>query len=93
MAAAIPAALIGEVERRRVMNCQICLEKDPLAPKPANAQCTDCGQFACFDHMVRVKLGSFLCLSCYEEKETVYRSQRRLVEKPRYRVPRKPGTP
>lgn len=75
------------------MNCHICLKEDTLSSKPASAQCADCGQFACLDHMVRVKLGSFLCLACYKEKETVYKPQRRLVEKPRYRIPRKPGTP
>lgn len=72
------------------MKCHICLDESPDGPRPADAQCCDCGDFVCDDHIVRIERGRFLCHSCYAANESLYKTQRRLMEKPRYRVPRQP---
>lgn len=72
----------------KCVKCHICLRTNPDESRPADAQCCDCGDFACEDHVVRVERGRFLCHSCYVANELLYKPQRRLMEKPRYRVPR-----
>nr|WP_290668638.1 hypothetical protein [Ardenticatena sp.] len=71
--------------------CFICEEKQVESPNPANAECSECGRYACYDHMIRVQRGEFLCLTCYESNEEFYRAHRRLIQRPRYNVPRNPA--
>ncbi|RME13662.1 MAG: hypothetical protein D6802_00885 [Ardenticatenia bacterium] len=71
--------------------CFICEEKQVEQPNPANAECSECGRYACYDHMIRVQRGEFLCLACYENNEEFYREHRRLIQRPRYNVPRNPA--
>ncbi len=70
--------------------CFICEERRPEQVEFANAECTNCGRYVCYDHAIRVQRGSFLCLVCYEANEAFYRQHRRLIQRPRYNVPRSP---
>ncbi|MDQ7028748.1 MAG: hypothetical protein Q9O62_02700 [Ardenticatenia bacterium] len=67
--------------------CPICEERRPEDAHFANAECTNCGRYVCYDHAIRVQRGSFLCLVCYEADEEFYRQHRRLIQRPRYNVP------
>jgi len=73
-----------------VERCPICEERRPEKVEFANAECTNCGRYVCYDHAIRVQRGSFLCLTCYEADEEFYRQHRRLIQRPRYNVPRSP---
>lgn len=73
------------------MNCFLCEARRPTKILAANSECSNCGRFACYDHSVRVQQGEFLCLECYEGNETFYKEHRRLIQRPRYNVPRPPG--
>lgn len=73
------------------MDCFLCVSRRPDKVMAANAECSHCGRYACYDHMIRVQQGEFLCLECYEDNEEFYKEHRRLIQKPRYNVPRPPG--
>ncbi|MCZ7567506.1 MAG: hypothetical protein M5U01_02790 [Ardenticatenaceae bacterium] len=73
------------------MDCFLCLSRHPNEVAPANAECSNCARYVCYDHAIRVQQGEFLCLECYETNEAFYKEQRRLIQKPRYNVPRPPG--
>jgi hypothetical protein len=75
------------------MNCYLCLREKPSKPQAANAQCSDCGQVVCYDHVFRVERGQFVCLACYAANESRYRGQQRPIERPHYRTPREPKAP
>lgn len=73
------------------MDCVLCVSRRPNKIAAANAECSNCGVYVCYDHAVRVQQGEFLCLQCYEGNEAFYKEHRRLIQKPRYNVPRPPG--
>lgn len=73
------------------MECFLCQSRRPDKVEPARAECSNCARYVCYDHAIRVQQGEFLCLECYGRNEAFYKEHRRLIQKPRYNVPRPPG--